>query len=226
MAELNIPVGTRLGLCFAPAPGQTPEFDMSTSFNKALDESSFLISVPLKGGKPVPVDETKKILLKHNIGSETMVIAAYCDDLVKQGIRSYWKMRRVAEQRQFFQRSDERYKVAIKTRYMLPTWTPRADGTIETEEASTLDISAGGAALFLNSRFDVGEVIQMTLPQIGADPEGASISNIVSVICWYRDAPQGSAYRFICGVQFRFADDTERNQLRGYIGIIRKVYKL
>ncbi len=226
MAELNIPAGTRLNICFAPAVGETPEFDMSASFFKTIDESFFLLSVPLKGGHPVKVDESQKLLLRYNLGSETMVIAAYCDDVVKQGIRNYWKLRRVSEQRQFFQRSDERYKVTFHVSYMQPTWAPREDGTIEKEDAMTLDISAGGAALFLNSRFDVGEVCQVTLPRIGTDPEGEEIENVVSAICWYRDAPQGSPYRFICGIQFRFANDPERDTVRSYVGNIKKVYKL
>ncbi len=226
MAELNIPAGTRLGLCFAPKDAQNPEFDMSASFFKALDEPYLLTSVPLKGGQPVPVDETQKLLLRYNIGSESMVISAYCDDVVKQGIRNYWKLRRISEQHQFFQRSDERYKVTIKLQYMQPTWAPREDGTIEMEDAMTLDVSAGGAALFLNSRFDVGEVIQVSFPKIGADPDGEPVDHVVAAICWYRDAPQGSPYRFICGIQFRFADDMERNHMRAYIGNIKKVFKL
>lgn len=226
MAAINIPAGTRLAIAFAPDPGKDPDFTMNASFFKALDESAFLLSVPLKNGKAVEVDETQKLLLKYTMGSEAMIIAAYCDDVVKQGVRKYWKMRRVSEQRQFFKRADERYKVTIHAAYKQPTWAPREDGTIPTEDAMTLDISAGGAAIFLSTRFDVGEVILMDLPKIGAAEAGEKISDVVSAICWYRDAPKGSPYRFICGVQFRFAGDIERNRMNQYILNIKDVYKL
>lgn len=226
MAAINIPAGSRLSIAYAPEPGGNPDFTLNASFFKALDESAFLLSVPLKNGQAVQVDENQKLLLKYTIGSEVMIISAYCDDVVKQGVRKYWKMRRVAEQHQFFKRADERYKVALHVGYKLPTWAPKADGTIPVEDAMTLDISAGGAALFLSTRFDVGEVIQMELPRIGSSAEGEKISDVVAAICWYRDAPKGSPYRFICGVQFRFADDVERNRMHQYIANVKDVYKL
>jgi hypothetical protein len=74
----------------------------------------------------------------------------------------------------------------------------------------TADVSAGGAAVFLNRRFDVGDVCEIFLPRVGTSREGQAINNVVSAICWLREAPKGSLYRFICGLQFRFADGTER----------------
>ena len=145
---------------------------------------------------------------------------------MKQGIRSYWKLRKVAEQHHFFKRKDERYKVTFRIDYSHPSWMPDETGKIDREEAVTLDISAGGAALFMNSRFDVGDVCQIYLPRINQEPDGAPIDDVISAICWYRDAPIGSPYRFVAGLQFRFADDVERNRMRGYIDCIKKIYKL
>ncbi len=225
MATNEITPGTRMQLCFAPPVGQAPEFDLSSSYFKTIDDACFLASVPLKGGKPVPVSETQKLLVRYSIGAENMVISAYCDDVVKQGIRTYWKLRRVSEQRHFFQRKDERYKVTLRAEYSHPSWTP-IDGKVDREEAVTLDISAGGAALFMNNRFDVGDVCHLFLPRVSSDDEGQAINDIVAAICWYRDAPIGSPCRFIGGVQFRFVSDEERDEIRSYVENIKKVYKL
>lgn len=225
MAVLDIPQGTRLQLCFAPELGEKPDFDMSASFFKSLDDSSFLLSIPMKGGKPVQVDETQKLLLRYGEGDEIMFVTAYCDDVVKQGIRNYWKLRRVSENRQYFQRKDERYKAALGVKYTSPMWPLKSDGTIDYEDGITLDISAGGLAMYLSTRFDVGAICKLSLPAI--ESEGVStVKDIVSAVCWYREAPIGSPHRFVCGIQFRFADDGEKDDVRNYIASVKHAYRL
>ena len=103
---------------------------------------------------------------------------------------------------------------------------PNADGIIEKEGGMSLDISAGGMALYLNRRFDVGEVCELSLPNIGTSEAGKGIEGIVSVVCWMREAPKGSVYRHICGFQFRFGDGIEKEQLKLYVANIKKKYKL
>ena len=222
----DIPSGTKLQLSIAQDAAGEPVFDMLSSYSQMLDDSAFLISVPIRDGKPYQPDESEKVLLKYTVGSEAMVIAAYCDDLVKKGIRSYLKMRRVAEQRQFFQRKDERHKLAIPVLYMQPTWPLNADGRIVPEEAMTIDISAGGLAVFIGQSFEVGESLHLTLPRIGATEAGRQINNLVSVVCWYREAPKGSPRRLMCGLQFRFANEEEHKVLMDYVDNIKSVYKL
>jgi len=222
----DIPSGTKLQLSITNDPSGEPVFDMLSTFASIIDESAFTISMPLRDGKPFQPDESSKVLLKYNMGSEVMVIAAYCDDVVKKGIRNYLKMRRVSEQRQFFQRKDERYKLAIPVRYMQPTWPLNADGRIVPEEAMTIDISAGGMAVFISQMFEVGESLHLSLPRIGTDEAGQGINDLVSVVCWYREAPKGSPRRLMCGLQFRFADESEHKVLADYVGNIKNVYKL
>ncbi len=222
----DIPGGTKLQLSITQDANGEPVFDMLSSFFQMIDESAFLISMPLRDNKPFQPDESTKVLLKYIMGSEAMVIAAYCDDVEKKGIRSYLKMRRVSEQRQFFQRKDERFKLALPVRYMQPTWPLNAEGKIVPEEAMTIDISAGGLAVFIGQSFEVGESLHLSLPRIGVNPEGKQIDNLVSVVCWYREAPKGSPRRLMCGLQFRFADEEERKILVDYVGNIQNVYKL
>jgi hypothetical protein len=225
-AALKIRSGTKLQLAFDAPMGNEPVFNMVCTFGKALDESAFLISVPMKNGKALELDENQKLLIRYGQGDNAMILAGYADDIVKDGIRRYWKIRRVSEQRQFFKRADERLKVALKVEYKQETWPLNDEGEIDLEDGMSLDISAGGAAVYINRRFDIGEVCELNLPRIGTSPEGRAIEEIVSAVCWVREAPKGSLYRNICGLQFRFADSSERERLQDYVANVKKKYKL
>lgn len=223
--ELKIKPGTRLAIAFDAPLGKQPEFDMVSTFAKALDESAFLISIPMKGGKPLAMDESQKLLIRYGHGEDTMIVAGYPDDTVKEGIRRYWRIRRVTEQRAFFKRADERLKVALKVEYMQDTWPVNYDGVVEKEEGMTLDISAGGLAMYLNRHFDVGETILVDLPRVGVTPAGQAIPEVVAVVCWQRETLKGSLYRHICGLQFRLGDG-DKGRLKDYCGNIKRRYKL
>ena len=224
---LTIKSGTKLRLALDATVGQAPDFNMICTFAQAIDESAFLISIPMKDGKAVSIDENQKILIRYTgEGDNGMILAGYVDDIVKQGIRRYWKVRRVSEQRQFFKRADERLKVAIPIKYLQETWTPNMDGIIVPETGMSLDISAGGMALYLNRTFEVGEVCTLSLPNIGTSEEGHGMEDIVSVVCWMREAPKGSMYRRICGLQFRYGEEIEKERMQSYITYIKAKYKL
>ena len=224
--QVKIRSGSKIHMAFDVPMGQQPEFNMIVTFNKALDESAFLISIPMVGGKNVELDEAQKLLFRYGSGNDIQIFAGYADDIVKEGIRRYWKIRRVSEQRQFFQRADERLKVMLRVEYVQDTWPLNSEGGIDKEDGMTLDISAGGAAIYLNRRFDIGEVCEITLPRVGTSEKGRAISDIVAAVCWMREAPKGSLYRNICGLQFRFSDDAERDRLRAYVENVKVKYKL
>jgi len=213
-------------MAYDAPPDQEPSFSMVCTFFKALDESAFLISVPMKDGKPLPMNEKQKLLIRYNAGGESMIMAGYADDEVKEGIRRYWKIRQVTDQRQFFQRADERVKVALRVKYSRTISLPGEEDFIGVEDGMTLDISGGGMALFLNDRMDVGELISVTLPRVGTSPEGRAIEDMAAVICWNRDAPRGSLYRNICGLQYRWGDGDGKQRMQDYVGHVKKKYQL
>ena len=74
-------------------------------------------------------------------------------------------------------------------------------GEITKEKGETMDISNGGLAVYINRWFDVGATCVFTLPRIGTASEGVAAHEVVGVVCWMREMPRGSAYRFIAGVQ-------------------------
>ena len=223
--EMKIKPGTRVAIAFDVPLGKQPEFNMASTFAKALDESAFLISIPMKGGQPLSMDESQKLLIRYGHGADAMIVAGYVDDTVKEGIHRYWRIRRVTEHRAFFKREDERLKVALKVEYMQDTWPVNHEGVVEKEEGMTLDISAGGLAMFLNHHFDVGETVMVDLPRVGLTQAGHAVPNLVAVGCWQREAPKGSLYRQVCGLQFRL-DEGDKGRLKDYCGNIKRRYKL
>ena len=225
MAALKIKTGTKLRMAYDAELGKEPNFNMVCTFNKSLNESAFLISIPVVNGKPLEVDETQKLLIQYGSGNDAMISAGFVDDTVKEGVRRYWKIRRVSEQRQFFQRADERVKVTLRVEYSQDTWALNENGEIPKEDGMSLDVSAGGAAIFMNRRFDVGEIVELNLPRVGTSERGQALTEIGNV-CWVREAPKGSMYRLLCGLQFRFGDPAEKEQLQGYLANVKEKYKL
>jgi len=224
--EIKIKSGTKLQMAYDAAMGTEPNFNMICTFSRSLNESAFLISIPMVNGKPLEVDETQKLLIRYGSGNDAMILAGYVDDIVKEGIRRFWKIRRVSEQRQFFQRADERVKVTLRVEFKQETWAVNAEGVIPKEDGMSLDVSAGGAAIYMNRRFDVGEVCELTLPRIGTSDKGKAIEDIISTVCWMREAPKGSLYRNLCGLQFRFGDPSEKQRLQEYLENVKEKYKL
>ncbi|MDO4475290.1 MAG: PilZ domain-containing protein [Lachnospiraceae bacterium] len=224
--QLQIKTGTRLQIALDAGADKEPVFDLLCTFSKNIDDSAFLVSVPVKDAKALPLDEAQKLIFKYSEGNESRLIAGYADDEIKQGIRRYWKIRRVSEQRQFVQRADERIKVALKVQYTQPTWELNEDGSVEWDEGMTLDISGGGLALYLNRRFEVGEALEVELPVMAGMPEEIIPKTSPAVVCWQRETPKGSIYRLVCGLQFRFGDPEERSRMQEYVAYVKKRYRL
>ena len=226
MGACGIKRGTKMQLAKETTAWQQPVFDMITTFYKELDESAFLVSVPLVDGKALPIDESQKFLFKYEEGEETRIVAGYVDDAVKEGIRRYWKIRRVTENRQFIKRADVRMKVELPLQFMQDTWALNSDGEIDKEQGQTMDISNNGLAVYMNQWFDVGESCIFTLPRIGTVSAGQKSHDVVGVVCWMRELPKGGAFRFVAGIQLRFADLEERKQMQEYVAYVKKRYKL
>ena len=224
--SMQLKKGTKMQIAFDVPVGQEPKFNMLCTFSKALDESAFLVSAPMVDGKRLVPDENQKLLFQYTEGDENNIVAGYVDDIVKEGIRHYLKVRRVAEQRQFIKRVDVRMKAELPILFMQDTWELNSDGEVEKEKGETMDISNNGLAVYMNRRFDVGEFCIFTLPRLGTMAEGKSERDVVGVICWMREMPKGSPFRFVAGIQLRFADPLERQEMQDYVAYVKKRYKL
>lgn len=218
--------GAKMQLAYDVPPGQEPQFNMICTFNKALDESAFLVSIPMVDGKLLIPEETQKLLFRYGEGDAQSLIAGYVDDVVKEGIRRYWKVRRVTEQRQFVQRRDIRLKIQIPVTYMQDTWELNSEGQIEKETGETMDISNNGMAVCMNHWFQVGESCIFTLPRLGNAGEGQEARDAVGVICWMRELPKGGPFRFAAGIQLRFSSTEESREMQDYVAYVKQRYKL
>ena len=226
MGVCGIKRGTKMKLAKETTAGQQPVFDMITTFYKELDESAFLVSIPMVDGKALPIDESQKFIFKYEEAEETRIVAGYVDDVVKEGIRHYWKVRRVTENRQFIKRIDVRMKVKLPILFMQDTWHLNSKGEIDKESGETMDISNNGLAVYMNHWFEVGESCIFTLPRLGSVSEGMPETEVVGVICWMREMPKGSPFRFVAGVQLRFANTDEKIKMQEYVAYVKKRYKL
>ena len=202
MGTLDIKRGTKMQLAKDAAVGQEPVFNMLSTFNKELDESAFLVSIPMLDGKPLQADESQKFLFR------------------------YWKIRRVTENRQFIKRIDVRMKVELPVKFMQDTWELNSQGEIEQESGETMDISNNGLAVYMNRWFEVGETCIFTLPRLGNASEGMPSREVVGVICWEREMPKGGPFRFVTGIQLRFANIDEKVKMQEYVAYVKKRYKL
>ena len=223
---LKVKHGTKMRLAYDAPVGQEPKFNMICTFNKAIDESAFLVSIPMVGGKALVPDDTQKMLFEYGDGDDAQIVAGYVDDTVKEGIRRYWKVRRVTEQRQIIKRIDVRMKVELPIQYMQDTWALNSDGEIDKEQGQTMDISNNGLAVYMNRWFDVGATCIFTLPRIGTASAGQEEHEVVGVVCWMRELPKGGAFRFVAGIQLRFANLEERKQMQDYVAYVKRRYKL
>lgn len=221
VSELLIKPGTKMQMAFDVPLGKTPDFNLIVTFQKAVDEAFFLVSVPMFAGKALILDENQKFLIQYGVGEERCIIAAYPETLEKKGVRTFWKMRQVTEQRTFVKHREERYKVSFPLSYMRDHVTAKSF-----EEAMSIDISAGGMSFFLNDYPDVDEAFQVRLPEMVVGDDVCEVPDQLGIVCWVREAPRGSLFRNVCGVQFRYADDFERDQVRCYIEHVRDKYKL
>ncbi|NLS85622.1 MAG: PilZ domain-containing protein [Ruminococcaceae bacterium] len=218
---LKLKSGTKLAVAFDVPVGKDPDFSLVSSFFKPLGDSSFLMSIPMKSGKSMTISDDQKLLIRYGDGAEQNIIAGYVDETVKQGIRSYWKLRRVTEKRTFFQRADERVKISMHVAYSQPTWHANLDGIIEPEDGLTLDISGGGMAMYLNDYFEVGEICTVTLPPMGTSKAGKPIT-LLAENCWTRKAEKRSPYKNICGLKFNYKDQRDKKRVADYIENMKK----
>ena len=218
--------GAKMQLAYDVPPGQEPQFNMIWTFIKALDESAFLVSIPMVDGKLLVPEETQKLLFRYGEGDGQSLVAGYVDDVVKEGIRRYWKVRRVTEQRHFVQRRDIRLKIQIPVTYMQDTWELNSEGKIDKEAGETMDISNNGMAVCMNRWFEVGESCIFTLPRLGNAGEGQEARDAVGVICWMRELPKGGPFRFVAGIQLRFSSVEEGREMQDYVAYVKQRYKL
>lgn len=214
MGDLKIKKNSKIKLAL---DSEKPSFTIITTFHKQVDEVSILISEPLKSGKTLYIEDNQKLLLVVN----DLFLTGYRDDIICEGIRRYWLIRLVQDQRQYFERRDERYTVMLPIYYRSLLW--HGDNFVKME-GRTQDMSAGGVAMLSNCNFEINETVEIDLSDIGnyEAPKG-----LVAHVCWVRDAKKSSGYRNVVGFQFKFKNEKEEKIIvKDYIEEIKKRFNL
>ena len=221
MSQLPIKTGTKLSLRYADDKTDKDEFRLRSTFEKNVNDTSFLMSIPLLDGKRLEADHERKLLIRYGEGNSTIIVEGYVDDVVKQGIRQYWKVRKVTEGRKFFKRQDERIQASVDVTYSKLSWIGATIDDRRVEEGQTLDFSLGGIALMLNDETTVGEIIEVTFPTLSRAKAGQSVSTKAEC-CWQRKLQKGSGFRFASGLKFIFETTDAKKQMQAYFDILIK----
>lgn len=209
MARLLIKTGTKLTVR-PESRSKDKDFELKCSYEKTIDDVSFLMTIPLIAGKQYLPDPNDELQIVYATSDAAVEIIGFAEDLVKIGPRSFIKIRTVGASRAFNQRADVRIKAELEVKLIKNKYANGLDSDDE-YEGVTLDISNGGIAVCTNLTADAGEIIEVRF----AKPEKGRRKplSLRSEICWQRDAPRGSAYRKVFGVKFIFETVTERDRV-------------
>lgn len=211
MEKLKIKSGGKVELVLGG--GDKKPFEVKSTFEKNVNEASFLISVPMSQGKRLEADPFQKLLIKYELGGGVYVVEGYVDDVAQEGRRTFWKIRKVSENREFFQRTDERIKVNLEITFTKRWWTPEGLDSAEELNAITMDVSAGGLAMLMNAPLAVGEIVEVGLPSVKRK-RGVSLSGET---CWFRETEKGNAFRYMAGLKFVFITPKDKDRMYKYI---------
>ena len=220
MPKLKIKKGEKIKFAFYKE-NEKSQFSHISTFYKSVDDAAILISAPYKNNKILEIDDNQKLLFLYDANGEELIFSGFRDDVVKEGIRIFWKIRIVDEARTYYQRSDERYRIFLPIKYNNPFIKVDESDEVKKHEGETFDISAGGIAMKTNNSFRIGEKIIIDLPDI-ANIEG--IKEISASVCWQREL-QNDYYKKIVGLQFN-VDKQEKDKILVYVTNLKKKFKL
>ncbi|MDL2273824.1 flagellar brake protein [Oscillospiraceae bacterium OttesenSCG-928-G22] len=212
MRKVEIKPGTHLRMKLDSTLEVQPNFELSSTFEVADGDLEFSIGAPMHRGAYYPI----------NVGE--LVYFSYYDDLARydfQGVileryrdgeLAFLRARQTTEIIRTQRREDYRLDVSFR-------------GTLEYEEFNgveyetkkiaymTLDLSGGGAAVFLNTYFGLGKKVFLTLP-IG---ELGGPLRLECEVRWMRQNVKGAIYKYIVGLKFLFKFARDKQSIIRYI---------
>ncbi|MDD2568536.1 MAG: PilZ domain-containing protein [Clostridia bacterium] len=211
MSKLKISSGTKIDLQLIK-DNEKKVLALKSTFEKNVDDVSLLISAPLHKGKYIIFEQFDKLSIKYYQVQTKHILFGYIEDYVQIGLRNYWQVHMVSEERQFVRRAHERIKALLRVSYNKYA----GENTFQKQDkmyALSRDISAGGISLRINRYLEPKEIIEVTLPPLG---KIKSFSQKVEAR-WIMATENNKAFSYVAGFRFIFKNSTEKENLKAYV---------
>lgn len=185
------------------------DFSLKSTYEKRVNDTYFLITSPIKNGAPYVIGDKDRLYIECTENDVKFSVEGYVEEYVRKGIRTYLSVHRATPWASFISRADPRVKLDAMIKVEKKRWLSEQDMEIELLDARTLDMSAGGVALYVNLKPQVGEFLDLIFPKIKSTKELA----IRGEVCWVRDSERGNPFRNIVGLRFFLNDKAEKERV-------------
>lgn len=211
MPKLKIPSGTKIDLQLIK-DNEKKVLALKSTFEKNVDDVSFLVSAPLHKGKYIIFEQFDKLTIKYHQGQTKRILSGYIEQYVQIGVRNYWQVHIVSEEREFVRRAHERIKASLRVsynKYTMENIMQKRDKMY----ALSRDISAGGVSLRINEYLQPEEIVEVTLPPLG---NIKSFSQKAEAR-WIMSTENNKAFSYIAGFRFIFKNSEEKESMKTYV---------
>lgn len=187
---------------------------LKAEYYKRIDDEKFLITVPAQDGKPQTIQESDKLYMNYNIGGEINELEGYADGYVKKGSKIYLKVRKTMGETKFDQRVSIRIKVAIKAKW------DKLDKSGKNGDSSgtTMDISGGGVSMYMDTRLNSGEKVELHFPKI----KGSKEFTVKGEVCWITSTKDSDKQKFLAGFRF-LPENNQVQQIADYVQAVSEI---
>jgi len=215
MDKTYLKPGQRIKLRFNDRPplGDESFLELSSSYESAVSEDSFLIAAPIYRSALFRLHNGESITVTYFDAAANYEVDIAVDDAVKQDGLDYYRVTMLTDIMRSQRREDFRLFVSIEGVAHLcdehgEPLPHKAPLTFE-----TLDLSGGGVAVWTNDEVGRGDYVMLTLP-VG---ENGAVTNVLGSVCWVRISDSLSIYRRLVGVRFLHRSLPEKERVVRYI---------
>lgn len=225
MELLTMEQGTKLLIAIDTGDTlRSGDYNLRSSFRENVDEETCLIAAPLRNGMPVPLDDRQKLLIRYSVDGADCAFDAYPVETVRVGIRNCWLIRKIDDPRAFTFRRYKRYELVAQVGYVQISKLVAGLDSRFYDVGKTVDISAGGIAMLLNSEVGIGEMLLVNFPP-HPKMENSRNFTVRAEVCWIRLSGSKNAkggFRFVCGLKFQYYIPQDKDYVEAYINALVK----
>ena len=219
MPKLNIVSGTKLELQLLGKQGQKP-LGLKSSFEKAVGKNCLLISAPFYEGNYANFEHQDALNIQYWRGTSKRILFGYIEGSVQRGLRNYWRVKIISEEREFVFRAYERIKTGLRVSYT-GCMPENQAGEPHIMYALSYDISAGGISLRLHGYVEPEALLELNLPPLGTIKGFTQKAEVR----WIMATENNKAFSYAAGMRFVFANAEERENMKAYIFALIRMHK-